>query len=144
MRVLPLLFAVSLLALIAQAQRRVIFSPEAPPPIGPYSQAVLAGNTLYVAGQIGSIGSTGSLNNPTITAETTQVMQNIAVILKAAKMDFSNVVSVTIYLKDLADFGAVNAVYAQFFPENPPARATVQVAALPRGAAVEISCVAVE
>lgn len=128
---------------LAPAQHRVVFSPEAPPPIGPYSQAVLAGNTLYVAGQIGLIGSTGQLQSASIRAETTQVINNLAAILKATKMDFSNVVKVTIYLKDLADFAAVNAVYAEFFKEAPPARETVQVTALPRGAAVEISCVAV-
>ena len=141
-RCLLLLFL--LLPFLAPAQRRQIYSPEAPPPIGPYSQGVLAGNTLYVAGQIGLVGSTGQLQNASIRAETTQVMNNLAAILKAASMDFSHVVKVTIYLKDLADFAAVNAVYAEFFKENPPARETVQVAALPRGAALEISCVAVK
>lgn len=128
----------------SNAQRRTVFSAEAPPPIGPYSQGVLAGNTLYVAGQIALVGSTGQLQNGSIRAETLQVMNNLAAILNAADMTFAHVVKVTIYVQDLADFAAVNAVYAEFFPENPPARETVQVAALPRGAKVEISCVAVK
>lgn len=138
-----LLFGLLLLPLLAPAQRRTVFSPEAPPPIGPYSQGVLAGNTLYVAGQIALVGSTGQLQNANVRAETLQVMNNLAAVLKAADMSFANVVKVTIYLQDLGDFQAVNAVYAEFFKENPPARETVQVAALPRGAKVEISCVAV-
>lgn len=139
----PLYFFFFLLPFFAPAQRRTVFSAEAPPPIGPYSQGVLAGNTLYVAGQIALVGSTGQLQNATVRAETLQVMNNLAAVLKAADMTFAHVVKVTIYLTDLADFGAVNAVYAEFFKENPPARETVQVAALPRGAKVEISCVAV-
>lgn len=138
-----LLAGLLLLPLLAPAQRRTVFSAEAPPPIGPYSQGVLAGNTLYVAGQIALVGSTGQLQNANVRAETLQVMNNLAAVLKAADMGFPNVVKVTIYLTDLTDFGAVNAVYAEFFKENPPARETVQVAALPRGAKVEISCVAV-
>lgn len=116
----------------------------APAPIGPYSQAVWAGNTLYVSGQIGLNPGTGQLANADLGTETTQVMENLKAILTAAGLSFRHVVKVTIYLQDLSDFAAVNERYGTYLQAPFPARETVQVAGLPRRARLEISCVAVK
>jgi len=123
---------------------KVIYTSKAPKPIGPYSQAILTGNTLYVSGQIAIHPETGSLDTTSIEAETKLVMQNISAVLEQAKMNTAHIVKTTIYLTDLADFKKVNELYATFFKENPPARETVQVAALPKGAHIEISVTAVK
>lgn len=122
-------------------KRESIATPEAPAAIGPYSQAIRAGDLLFVSGQI-PLDEAGVLVPGGIEEQTTRVMQNLEAILRAAGAGLPNVVKTTIYLCDLADFAAVNAIYAQSFPAEPPARATVQVAALPRGARVEIEAVA--
>lgn len=116
----------------------------APKAIGPYSQAVEChpGRMLFVSGQLGMAPDTGSLVPGGVEAETRQALQNLDAILTAGGMDRWNVVRTTIYLMDLSDFGAVNALYAEFFGEHRPARATVQVAGLPRGGRVEIDAVA--
>ena len=124
--------------------KSVIFSKNAPAPIGPYSQAVKAGNTLYVSGQIPIIAETEELVSGDIAKETGQVMKNIWSILNAAVMDFDNVVKCTIYVTDMEDFQIVNAAYGKYFDNDPPARETVEVAALPKNVNVEISCIAVE
>ena len=121
---------------------RIIFTDKAPKPIGPYSQAILTGNTLFVSGQI-ALTREGILDTSSIENETIQVLKNISAILDAAKMNFSNVVKATIYLKNLNDFKAVNETYGDRTDENFPARETVQVSALPKGAHIEISVVAV-
>jgi 2-iminobutanoate/2-iminopropanoate deaminase len=121
--------------------RSVVFSSEAPEPIGPYSQAVLAGNMLFVSGQIAIEKSTGNLHTSTVEEETEQVMVNIRHILRSANMDFSNVVKCSIFLKNMADFPRVNAIYGKYFPNDPPARETVEVSALPKNVNVEISCI---
>ncbi len=123
-------------------QRRTIVSDKAPAAIGPYSQAVAAGDWVFLSGQIPLDPDTGALVTGDIKAATIRVMENLRAVLRAADLTFDHVVKTTIYLIDLNDFAAVNAVYAQYFPNNPPARATVQVAALPRGVAVEIDAVA--
>ena len=123
--------------------KSVIFSSSAPEPIGPYSQAILAGNTLYVSGQIAIKKSTGELITGAIEDETAQVMENLREILKAAGMDFPNVVKCSIFLIDMGNFPKVNGIYGKYFSENPPARETVQVSALPKNVNVEISCIAV-
>jgi 2-iminobutanoate/2-iminopropanoate deaminase len=117
----------------------------APKAIGPYSQAVAArgGRTLWLSGQIPLDPATGALVSGTIQEETQRVMDNLAAVLAAAGAGFEHVVRCTIYLVDLADFARVNEVYGRAFPRDPPARATVQVAALPRGARVEIDAIAV-
>jgi len=120
-----------------------ILSSDAPEPIGPYSQGILAGNTLYVSGQIATDRSKGILIVDNIKSETTQVMKNLGYVLKAAGFDFSHVVKCTIFLKNMGDFPQVNEVYGSFFKENPPARETVEVARLPKDVNVEISCIAV-
>jgi 2-iminobutanoate/2-iminopropanoate deaminase len=124
--------------------KNVVFSPTAPAPIGPYSQAIQAGNLLFVSGQIAIQQSTGKLLTESIEAETHQVMKNIADVLGAAQFNLAHVVKTTIFLKNMNDFPAVNAVYGSYFTAEPPARETVEVARLPKDVHVEISCIAVK
>ena len=130
------------LATTVQANE-VVSTPNAPEAIGPYSQAIMAGDTLYLAGQIAIDPATGELTPGTIEEETTLVLENLRAVLEAADMSLANVVSTTVFMADLDEFGAMNAVYATFFPENPPARATVQAARLPRDVKIEIAAIAV-
>ena len=116
---------------------------KAPAAIGPYSQGVQAGNTIYVSGQLPIDPATGAFAGDEIRAQTRQSLTNIRNILEAAGADMSKVVKTTVLLKNIADFGAMNEVYAEFFSEPSPARAAFQVAALPKDALVEIECVAV-
>ena len=116
----------------------------APAPIGPYSQAVLSGNTLYVSGAIALDPSTGNMIQDDIESETTQVMKNMGEVLKAAGMGYEHIVKTTIFLTDLGQFAQVNKVYGSYFKSDFPARETVQVSALPKGAHVEISVIAVK
>lgn len=124
--------------------KSVVYSPQAPEPIGPYSQAVLAGNMLFISGQIAIQKSSGNLITGNIEDETTQVMINLNEILKAAGFTFNNVVKSTIFLKDMNNFPKINEIYGQYFLENPPARETVEVSRLPKDVNVEISCIAVK
>ncbi|GAB3930636.1 Rid family detoxifying hydrolase [Larkinella terrae] len=120
--------------------RKIIFSPDAPAPIGPYNQAVMVNGTLYVSGQIAlDVASSGD-----IQAETRKVMENIGAILKVAELGFEHVVKASIFVKDLTNFGAINEVYGSFFTADPPARETVEVARLPKDVNVEISVIAVQ
>ncbi len=124
--------------------KKIIVTKGAPEPIGPYSQAVLHGNTLYASGQIAIDPETGNLVKKDIESETRRVMKNMEAVLKEAEMDFSNVVKCTIFLKDLEDFKRINKVYGSFFdPVTAPARETVEVSRLPKDVRVEISCIAV-
>lgn len=118
--------------------KEVIASQDAPKAIGPYSQAIKVGNTLWLAGQIALEPTTGGLVTGSIQIETTQVMANIQAVLTAAGMSLKDVVQVQVFLSDLNDYQAFNELYAEYFPENPPARAVVQAARLPRDAKVEI------
>ncbi len=123
--------------------KKIIYTDHAPKPIGPYSQAILAGNTLYVSGQIAIDPKTGELNMANIEEETHRVLDNLMAILKAADMDSSHVVKCSVFVKDMKQFAAINAVYATYFPaEGAPARETVEVANLPKFVNVEISCIA--
>lgn len=122
--------------------RQIVHTDQAPAAIGPYSQAVRAGQFVFTAGQIGLDPSTGQLVADDVAAQTRQVMANLAAVLAAAGSDLSRIVKTTIFLTDMADFAAVNAVYGEFFPTEPPARSTVAVTALPRGARVEIEAIA--
>lgn len=124
--------------------KKVIYSALAPEPIGPYSQAVQVGSMLFVSGQIALQQSTGNLVTNAIEEETRQVLFNIGEILKSAEMDFSNVVKCTIFLKDMNNFPRVNEIYGKYFPEDAPARETVEVSRLPKDVNVEISCIAVK
>jgi len=122
----------------------IVNSPDAPAPIGPYSQAVKAGNTLYVSGQIPFDQATGEMINENITEETHQVMKNIEAILSEAGMTFNNIVKCSIFIKDMNQFATINEAYGVYFKTNPPARECVEVARLPKDVNVEISCIAVE
>jgi 2-iminobutanoate/2-iminopropanoate deaminase len=124
--------------------KEIIFSKEAPAPIGPYSQAVKAGNTLYVSGQIPLDADTGELINENIIEETHAVMKNLEAVLRAAGFEFADVVKCTIFIKDMGQFGTINEAYGQYFKTNPPARETVEVSRLPKDVNVEISCIAVK
>jgi len=126
-------------------QRQTIETKQAPAAIGPYSQGVVVsgGRTLYSSGQIALDPQTGTVVDGGVKAQTVKVMENLAAVLEAANMTFANVVRSTIFLADLQDFATVNAVYGARFAGQPPARACVQVAALPKGALVEIDVVAV-
>jgi len=120
----------------------VINTPNAPAPIGPYSQAVMAGNFLFVSGQVAISPSTGELVLDDIKTETRQVMENIKAILTEAGVDFGHVVKTTIFLKDMQNFAQVNEVYGTYFTADFPARETVQVAGLPKNVNVEITVTA--
>ena len=124
--------------------KKVISTDKAPAAIGPYSQAILAGNTLYCSGQIAIHPETGSLITEGIAEETHQVMKNISEVLKAADMDFSNVVKCSIFMSDMNQYSEINQVYASYFTENPPAREAIQVSVLPKNVNVEISVIAVK
>jgi 2-iminobutanoate/2-iminopropanoate deaminase len=124
--------------------KNVILTDKAPAPIGPYSQAILAGNTLYVSGQIAIDPATGSLVTVNIIRETNQVMQNIMAVLEAAGMNLSHIVKSSIFLADMGQFATVNEVYGEYFKSDPPARETVQVSRLPKDVNVEISVIAVK
>ena len=121
-----------------------IHTDNAPAAIGPYSQAIKAGNTIYVSGQLPIDPATGAFAGADIAAQTRQSLNNIKAILAEAGADMSNVVKTTVLLADIADFAAMNAVYAEFFTAPFPARAAFQAAALPKNALVEIECVAVK
>ena len=123
--------------------RQAVSSPDAPAAIGPYSQAIKAGNLLFLSGQIPIDPKTGNLVDGGIEAQTRQVFQNIAAILKAAGASFDNVVSAGVFLADMNEFGKMNAIYAEYFSSPAPARATVQVARLPKDSLVEIQVTAV-
>ncbi len=124
--------------------KEVVYSPKAPEPIGPYSQAIKSGNTLFVSGQIPIDAATGQLISGDITGETHQVMRNLQAILETASMDFSHVVKCSIFLKNMNNFPKVNEAYGQYFTSAPPARETVEVSRLPKDVNVEISCIGVK
>ena len=122
--------------------KQIINSKKAPAPIGPYSQAVQKGNTLYVSGQIALDPISGELNLSSISAETELVMKNLGEVLKAANMTYENVLKCSIFLSDMNNFSEVNQVYGKYFTTNPPARETLAVKTLPKNVNVEISCIA--
>lgn len=124
--------------------KKIIVTPDAPAPIGPYSQAVLVDSTLYISGSIALNPKTGEMQQSDIKAETHQVMKNLSAILKAAEMNFSNVVKTCIFLSDMNQFAQVNEIYSTYFVSDFPARETVQVSVLPKNANVEISMIAVK
>ncbi|MVT07317.1 RidA family protein [Chitinophaga tropicalis] len=123
-------------------EKQIINTKNAPAPIGPYNQAVLTGNLLFVSGQIALHPETNQLVQDDIKTETRQVMENLKAILTAAGIDFSNVLKSTIFITNMNDFAQINEVYGSYFSDAYPARETVQVAALPKGVNVEISVIA--
>lgn len=122
--------------------KKVIATPDAPAAVGPYSQAIASGDLLFCAGQIPLDPVTGALVEGDVTAQTVRVLENVKAVLAANGMTFANVVKSTVFLTNLADFAAMNAVYTNYFVEPYPARSTVQVAALPKAADVEIEVTA--
>lgn len=125
--------------------KKIINTPNAPAPIGPYNQAILSGNTLYTSGQIAINPETNELVLENITVETTQVMRNLKAVLEAANMTFEHIVKTSIFISNMDDFAKINEVYGSYFDEaNAPARETVQVARLPKNVNVEISVIAIK
>ena len=125
-------------------EKKVVQTDRAPEPVGPYSQAVIAGGFVFCSGQIALDTATGALIEGDIRQETARVMENLKGVLDSAGCSFDNIVKTTIYVRDMNDFSAINEVYGSFFSDDPPARATVQVARLPKDANVEIDCIAVK
>ena len=123
--------------------KQVIHTDKAPAAVGPYSQAIRTGNMLYTAGQVAIDPSVGKLIDGDVTDQTHQVLRNLTAVLEAAGTDLSHIVKTTVFLQDMAEFSAMNTVYAAFFGPHPPARSTVAVAGLPLGARVEIEAVAI-
>ncbi len=119
-------------------------SPRAPAAVGPYSQAIAAGHLVFCSGQLGLDPATGQLVSGGLAAETDRVLRNLAAVLEAAGASLGTVVKTTVFMTDLSGFKAMNDVYASHFPNPPPARSTLQVAALPRGACVEIEAIALK
>lgn len=123
--------------------KRIINSANAPAPIGPYNQAILVENTLYISGQIALDANTGELEMTDIKTETKKVMDNLGAILNEVGADYSNIVKCTIFVSDMNNFNSINEVYANYFSDNFPARETVEVSCLPKKVNVEISAIAV-
>jgi 2-iminobutanoate/2-iminopropanoate deaminase len=123
--------------------KKIISTAEAPAALGPYSQAVRVGSTIYCAGQIPLDPKTGQIVSQDISDQTRRVLDNITAVLRSEGLSFENIVKATIFLTDLGDFQTVNEIYGSYFDDEPPARSTVQVAALPKGARVEIEVIAV-
>lgn len=122
--------------------KKIVSTSEAPAAIGPYSQAIRNGSMLFCAGQIPLDPKTGQIVSDDISEQARRVLENIAALLKAAQLNFNDVVKTTIFLTSMGDFQTVNEIYATYFRENPPARSTVAVSALPKGAKVEIEVIA--
>jgi 2-iminobutanoate/2-iminopropanoate deaminase len=122
--------------------KEIVYSEKAPKPIGPYSQAVWVGNLIFLSGQIGIDPNTGELVAGGVLAETRQVMNNIGAILAKINLSFDNIIKTTIFLTNLADFAQVNQIYAEYFKQDFPARSTIEVKALPKGAKIEIEVIA--
>ena len=128
----------------SEQERIIIETVDAPAAIGPYSQGILTGNTLYAAGQIGLIPGEGRMAGEDLESQTRQALDNLGAVLEESGMDYQNVVSVDVFLSDIDNFSAFNAIYSEYFTENPPARAVVEAARLPRDALVEIKLIAVK
>jgi len=124
--------------------KTIISSTDAPAAIGPYSQAVMVGNTLYCSGQIAINPASGKMIEGDVQEEAHQVLKNLGAVLKASGMDYKDAVRATVFMSDMDNYGKINEVYKQYFTENPPARAAVQVARLPKDVQVEISLIAVK
>jgi len=122
--------------------KKIVATDKAPKAIGPYSQAICTDHVVYTAGQIGLDPATMEIVEGGVEAQTRQVLTNLKQVLEAADSGLNYIVKTTVFLQSMDDFAAMNGVYAEFFPENPPARSTVAVAALPKGALVEIECIA--
>lgn len=123
--------------------KKIVSTTDAPAAVGPYSQAIRVGQLVFTAGQIPLDPKSGQIVSEDIAEQTRRVLDNLTAVLKAENLTFSHIVKTTIFLTDLGDFQTVNEIYGSYFSEQPPARSTVQVSALPKGARVEIECIAV-
>jgi len=142
---LSLLFALALMTTVSLTQeKKVVATKEAPQAIGPYSQAIKAGGFVFTAGQIPIDPATGKLVEGDVKVQTERVLKNLSAVLAAAGSSMDRVVKTTVFLKNMSDFPAMNEVYGQFFKNDPPSRSTVQVAALPKDAVIEIDAVALQ
>ena len=140
-----LLFIVLLFTGFSQTiDKKIIQAPDAPKAIGPYSQAILTGNTLYISGNIALNPENRQMDTMNLETETRRVMSNLGAVLKEAGMSYENIVKATIYMTDIRNYKEINRIYGEYFKEDPPAREAIQVVALPAGAHVEISCIAVK
>lgn len=128
---------------MAPFEKEVVTSEKAPKAIGPYSVGIRTGNLIFTAGQVGIDPSVGEIVAGGIEAETHQVIRNLRHILESAGSSLDRVVKTTVFLRDMGDFSRMNAIYGEYFTKNPPARSTVQVSALPKGAAIEIEAIAI-
>lgn len=124
-------------------ERKVVVAEKAPRAVGPYSAAIIAGDMVYVSGNLGLDPETGEFVPGGIEAETRQALMNLSAVLEAAGTSLANVVKTTVFLQDMGEFGQMNAVYAEFFPSEPPARSAVEVAKLPKGGVVEIEAIVI-
>lgn len=124
--------------------KEVVFSKEAPAAVGPYSHAIDCGNLVFLSGQVPLIPETGLIAEGGIEGQTRQMFANIKAVLASCGLTFDNVVKTTVFMTDLSDFNTFNSIYAEYFPNDPPARSCVQVAALPKGALVETECICVK
>lgn len=124
-------------------ERKVIFTDKAPKAIGPYSQAIKVGNMIFTSGQIGIVPETGELIQGDIEKETRQVLENLKAVLSEAGATFNDVVKVTVFIKDMGQFGRINEIYGEYFNENKPARSCVEVARLPKDVNIEVEAIAV-
>jgi 2-iminobutanoate/2-iminopropanoate deaminase len=124
--------------------KTVVSSADAPAAIGPYSQAIEAAQLLFCSGQLPVVPKTGDLVAQDASAQARQVLENLGAVLKAGGCSYAHVVKTTVFLTDLNDFATMNSVYSEYFPDAPPARSTIQVAALPKGAKVEIEAIALK
>ena len=138
------LLAIGMAGCASSPIKEAVCTKEAPTAIGPYSQAVKVGNLLFLSGQISIDPKTNQMNAGSIEEQTKQALENLAAVVRARGMTMDNVVNTTVFLKDVNDFAKMNAVYGTYFKDKPPARATVQVARLPRDAFVEISAIAIK
>jgi len=138
----PLFLSMGMAGCVMSPPTKSVSTKDAPAAIGPYSQAIRAGNLLFLSGQIAIDPKNNQMNSGSIEAQTKQVLDNLDAVLKANGMSMDNVVNVTVFLKDMNDFNKMNAVYGTYFHDKPPARATTQIARLPRDALVEISAIA--
>ena len=146
----PFIFALAIVLAFAigfqsgSMSKTIIMTDKAPKAIGPYSQGILVGDMLFVSGQLGIDPATGKLAGDSLEVQMRQVMKNIGGILNAGDLSYQNVVQSTVYLKDMNDFARMNAIYGEYFPSDPPTRATVQVSRLPADAKVEIAVLAIK
>jgi 2-iminobutanoate/2-iminopropanoate deaminase len=127
---------------VNNVNKQIVATDKAPAAVGPYSQGVRAGNLVFTAGQLGIVPGTKEFAGPDIESQTRQALENLGAVLEAAGSGLEHVLKTTVFLQDIGEFTRMNAVYAEFFPENPPGRSAVQVAALPLGGRVEIEAVA--